>query len=324
MNNMMPSITILLLFGSLLVGCSESSEVTEKASQELLLEAPAESRDFRLIQHKVIEGFSSPEGIASEGQSIFVSNVGKELAPTTKDGDGFISKLTKDGSIVDKRFLPIENDVLHAPKGMIVHNNLLYVADIDRVVAFDLLTRRIVHTLSFEHLGVTFLNDFAKIGSELAVVTATDVGRLYAIRLDAKSYSPLAIQLPRANGVTYDMLNRTLYAVSFGTDNKPNGTMIAVDFKTDPISGRPMPVSQGHYDGARWHNGYLYVTEWGAFEKGAGQLLRVNPRFVPPTAEVLIDSLSGPASFHIDEDNGKWWIPNMLDGTVHIYKEASQ
>jgi hypothetical protein len=68
----------------------------------------------------------------------------------------------------------------------------------------------------------------------------------------------------------------------------------------------------------------LYVTEWGAFEKGAGQLLRVNPRFVPPTTEVLIDSLSGPASFHIDEDNGKWWIPNMLDGTVHIYKEAPQ
>jgi len=73
-----------------------------------------------------IEGFSSPESTIISGNHLYVSNVGKELKPTVKDADGFISKLSKDGVIENLHFM----DGLDAPKGMSIVNNTLFVVDI--------------------------------------------------------------------------------------------------------------------------------------------------------------------------------------------------
>mgnify|MGYP000385513130 CR=1 FL=1 len=84
-----------------------------------------------------IKGFSSPESIAWDGSHYYVSNVGKELKPMEKDGDGFISRMDAKGEILQLDFI----GKLNAPKGMIVIEKTLYVCDVDVLLGFDLITR---------------------------------------------------------------------------------------------------------------------------------------------------------------------------------------
>ena len=90
---------------------------------------------------RVVTGFAHPESVLIDGDRRFVSNIGEKLDPLGHDGDGFLSELAADGRIVALHALPIDGDRLDAPKGMAMLAGKLYVADIDRVVGFDLSTR---------------------------------------------------------------------------------------------------------------------------------------------------------------------------------------
>lgn len=81
---------------------------------------------------KEVKGFAHPESIYVDKNEIYVSNLGKELDPLAKDNDGFISKLDKNGDILQLKF--ISN--LNAPKGMFKIKDILYVVDIDVVYGF--------------------------------------------------------------------------------------------------------------------------------------------------------------------------------------------
>lgn len=86
---------------------------------------------------RIIEGFSHPESITADSTGkIFVSNIGAALEPTAKDGDGFITELSADGAVIERFFTP--KGALNAPKGLAAINDVLYVADIDRIVGFNL------------------------------------------------------------------------------------------------------------------------------------------------------------------------------------------
>lgn len=87
---------------------------------------------------RVVTGFAHPESVLIDGDRRFVSNIGEKLDPLGHDGDGFVSELDADGRIVALRALPIDSDRLDSPKGMAMLGGRLYVADIDRIVGFDL------------------------------------------------------------------------------------------------------------------------------------------------------------------------------------------
>src|SRR5687768_8932286 len=82
-------------------------------------------------------GFASPESVVGAAGHYYVSNIGRELAPLAKDGDGFISELDERGDVVALRAFPRADEKLNAPKGLALVSNTLYTADIDRVVGFD-------------------------------------------------------------------------------------------------------------------------------------------------------------------------------------------
>src|SRR6187397_31958 len=63
-----------------------------------------------------IGGFASPESVVADGNRRFVSNMGAEIKPTEKDGDGFISEVDDDGHVVDLHAFPKGGDAkLNAP-----------------------------------------------------------------------------------------------------------------------------------------------------------------------------------------------------------------
>ena len=84
-------------------------------------------------------------------QAIYVSNV--TGAPSDKDNSGFLSKLSADGKVVSLKWVT----GLHAPKGIGVIGNLLYVSDIDRVAEIDIEAGKIIRMIEIPGSG--FLND---------------------------------------------------------------------------------------------------------------------------------------------------------------------
>ncbi|MEM9234441.1 MAG: ATP-binding protein, partial [Pseudomonadota bacterium] len=86
----------------------------------------------QLEQRWVMDGFAAPEGVAEAPDgSYLISNVSG--GGSDFDGEGWISKVSADGDLIEKEWAA----GLNAPKGMVVHDDVLYVADIDRVRTYD-------------------------------------------------------------------------------------------------------------------------------------------------------------------------------------------
>ena len=90
----------------------------------------------------------------------YVSNINGD--PVDKDGNGFISKLSADGEVVKTHWVT----GLDGPKGMVLHGGRLYVSDIDRLVAIQVKTGRIVG--SYLAPAAQFLNDV--VGKAIVVI----------------------------------------------------------------------------------------------------------------------------------------------------------
>ncbi len=83
--------------------------------------------------------------------SFFVSNING--SPRVKDGDGFISKLDKKGTIINLQWIR----GLNAPKGMSIYKELLYVTDIDQLIIIDHKKGQILKKIDIPE--AKFLND---------------------------------------------------------------------------------------------------------------------------------------------------------------------
>lgn len=120
--------------------------------------------------------FSVPESVCHDplNNVLYVANINGK--PTEKDGNGFISKLSLEGETEVLEWV----SGLHAPKGMGVFDNKLFVTDIDRVAEIDILSGKI--TRFYEFPESKFLNDIA-IGLNGAVyisdMMSTRVYRIY-------------------------------------------------------------------------------------------------------------------------------------------------
>lgn len=108
-------------------------------------------------------GFQNPYGIIVDPKTnfIYISNVNGQAA--IRDDNGFISRLKGDGTVDKLRFIDgASKDVaLHAPKGMAIVGNTLYVADIDKLHAFDLNSGGFLFDVNFGDLSVQHLYNIA-------------------------------------------------------------------------------------------------------------------------------------------------------------------
>lgn len=109
-------------------------------------------------------GFDRPASVfhAVEHDVYLVANVAggpSEVAGETweTDGDGFISRLSPDGPVLDLRWLDGADPAfdLHAPRGMGIFAGRLFVADIDTVRIFDVRTGG--HLADVRIIGARFL-----------------------------------------------------------------------------------------------------------------------------------------------------------------------
>ncbi len=113
------------------------------------------------VEKWTLTGFEHPESVDLDvpHQVLYVSNIGKSPdgvagpQPLAKDGNGFISKLSRDGKPIALKWV----EGLDAPKGMVMKDYTLWVTDIDRLVEIDTRSGKITNTYPAE--GSVFLND---------------------------------------------------------------------------------------------------------------------------------------------------------------------
>lgn len=134
-------------------------------------------------------GLAGPESVLwdAERHVWYVSNING--ASMAKDDNGYIVRLTADGAMMDS--LPFINGadadiVLHAPKGMALVGDTLWVADIDALRAFNVVSGTAVTTLELGAQYATFLNDVAAAADGSLLIT--DSG--FAIDADGRITYP--------------------------------------------------------------------------------------------------------------------------------------
>jgi hypothetical protein len=263
---------------------------------------------------KTIPGFSSPESVVVSGDDVFVSNVGVKPEPFAKDGDGFISKLDRQGNIKVLKWV----DKLNAPKGLIAVNGVLYVADIDRVLGFRQRDGKRLFDLDLAASGSKFLNAFARYDDRRLLLSSTDLGKVFVIDLPSRGYAELKFDSPPNGPNGMKKLGSRLIVVEWGSDNQANGKV-----KTYLLDGFAAKLERtyeanpaGYFDGVvslganRW-----LISNWVKFEPGGLlQVLDTRSGKIGVANEKI--PLAGPADIFLDDRN-KLWVPGMLEGKVY-------
>ena len=116
----------------------------------------SQARQFDVEERWATERvLKTPESILyDEARDVlYVSNING--SPMGKDGNGFISKLSTGGEILDLEWVT----GLNAPKGAGIAGGTLYVTDIDELVEIDIEAGVVVQRYAAP--GAIFLNDLA-------------------------------------------------------------------------------------------------------------------------------------------------------------------
>lgn len=242
--------------------------------------------------------FLVPESVFYDGhnQVLYVANINGK--PTGKDSNGFLSAMEPDGRITRLEWVT----GLHAPKGMAMLDEKLFVADIDRVAEIDVTTREIVKFYTAKQ--AEFLNDCI-IGDEGRVyITDMKTGGIYRITGgEIEEWLP-AGTFDSPNGINY----RDGY-LFLGV----NGKIIQID--PSDKSQKVIAEFEGSVDGLEIDkSGNFIFSDW------SGLVRRVTPGGKP---EVLFDTTSekvNAADIQLMVDENILLVPTFFDNRVVAYK----
>lgn len=262
-------------------------------------------------QNKVQEigGFSTPESVIAKGKYIYVSNMGGVQDPSAKDGDGYISKLSrKDGKLIEEKFIT----GLNSPKGMYIKGCMLFVADVDKVTAFKLKTKKKHWEADFSSLGVTYLNDITCAGPFSAFVSATDKNTIYKVCAN-KKIKALKVkgELPGVNGVHRKC--GKLYVANYGRGEQPIGSYGKINLCNKKYKALQ---TMGVYDGISTVCGKILVSDWVSTTNGGGKLVLYKPCKKMYRDIDLGRTINGPSDIYVDKCKKRIWIPAMRENKV--------
>ena len=177
---------------------------------------------------------------------IYVSNINGQ--PREMNGKGFLSRLSTDGHTLDLLWVT----GLHAPKGMAIKGDRLFVSDIIELVEIDIPEGKIVGKYGIE--GASFMNDVAVAADGGIYVSDSDTGTIYVLRNDRLQVWTSGDEFNRPNGL-WD--NGPAMLVG----NSGDGTLVAVRFSD--LSVEHLADSLGHTDGiAPDGRGNFFVSSW--------------------------------------------------------------
>lgn len=190
-----------------------------------------------------------PESVLPHGKkTLYVSLING--GPWDADGKGGIARIRSNGKKYDSTWIT----GLHAPKGMGIHGNRLYVADISDVVVVDIKRGAIEKRIGVS--GAQGLNDVTVGPNGVVYVSDSRTGRIWRIENDQP-----ALYLENMNGVNGIKAVGNDLVIAAGrsflkADAQKNTTRIA----ELPAGGDGIePVGNGDYLVTTWSGAIYYV-----------------------------------------------------------------
>lgn len=301
------SLTSLILLGALWAACSGDADSGDTPPDVASgAEAASAGPDRPGI---TLEGFSNPESALHDPAAdlYLVSNLAGD--PTARDGDGFISRVSPEGEILELRWIDgaSEGVSLDAPKGMGLLGDTLLVADIDVVRLFDRETGAPIDAWQVE--GASFLNDVA-IGAD-GTVYVSDSGPGFGGDAAASGGSAIHAFSPDGTRRTLDTGDVTginglasagdrLYGVTSGS-----GRIFLIE---DGVLGDLPELPGLHLDGIVVVDGGLLISDW---DTETVYLLRDNG-----SLSSVVRNVQSPADIGIDRARGRLLIPGLQTGRL--------
>lgn len=200
-----------------------------------------------LVPNWVLTDLESPESVipGEDNTFLFVSNVNGMA--TVKDGNGYISKVSLQGKLLDRHWFT----GLNAPKGLAINGSTLYVSDIDHLVLINTETGKLISKIEIP--DAVFLNDVTVNGSGVLISDSANA-RIYSFDNDKVSIWLEDSRLKGVNGLlTQDsrLLVTTMDA----------GELLSIDWKNKEISA--ISAGMENADGlAQLSDNSFIVSAW--------------------------------------------------------------
>ena len=254
--------------------------------------------------------FKAPESVAYDEQRdvLYVSNV---AGPATEaNGAGFISKVALDGSIMELQW----GTGLDAPKGLSIHGDKLYAADINKLVEIDIETGEVTHRYTAP--DAVFLNDVATDDQGLVYVSDMLDDSIY--RLEDGKFSlwlhTKALEAPNGLHVQgHQIIVGSWGAPTDGFKTDIPGHLKAVLVQDQSVTSLGDGTPVGNLDGVKPDGqGAYYVTDW-----MAGTLLHIHP---DGKSEVILQLVPGAADHEVILNKNLIVIPMMQSDQVVAYE----
>lgn len=264
-------------------------------------------------------GFQSPQSAVFDAVAdvYLISNVSG--GPADADNDGFISKVSPDGSLLELRWIDAVSSTttLNAPKGMALVGETLFVADIDVVRAFDRSSGKALGDVSVA--SATFLNDVAAAPDGTLYVSDTGLG---------KGKRPGELIANGSDAVYVIDAQRSVKALAHGSElRQPNGliaersgVLVATAsgelYRLDAKGVRsPIGKTAVGLDGlVQTPGGRLIVSSW----ESSTVLLSKAPPAPPGEFEPLITELTSPTDLGYDARRRQLIIPLFKENALYI------
>lgn len=296
-----PPLVLFLLSFFLLTAC-DSSKNTESASNTDTTANKAIQQANEVTVEELWEsdsGLITPESVLYDKSRdvIYVANINGDSGE--KDGNGFISKLSTEGEILELKWVT----GMDAPKGMGLHENNLYVSDISKVIEIDVENGEI--TNSYEVEGAQFLNDIAVDNSGKVFISDSNTNTLYTLEngtvttwIEAgKLNGPNGLWIEDGNAILASMGSSDVQSIDL---NSGEMTSIAKDIGAgDGI----VPAGDG-YLVSNWHGEVYYIHQDGEVTK---------------LLDTKADSINA-ADIDFIADEKVLLVPTFFDNRVVAYK----
>src|SRR4029079_9006398 len=226
----------------------------------------------------------------AEQDMFFISNmVGQGSA---KDANGYIVEVRANDLANSKVFA--ENGkagvVLDAPKGMAIHGDTLWIADIDVMRAINRKTGVAIANLDLKPYGAVLLNDVTIGGDGAMYITDTGIlmtekgvvykggDKIFAVKDGKVSIVTQGASLGRPNGITWDKEANRLVVVTFDPFHSqifslaPNGERRLLGKGNGKFDGVE-PVGGGRFMVASWNDSSVRLIGNGINRRIANNVL---------------------------------------------------
>ncbi len=188
--------------------------------------------------------------------------------------------------------------------GMIIVDNILYVADINGIATYDLTTDQKGATITIA--GMYELNDLTADTSGYLYITDVGAGKIFRVRISDHSDTTIVSGITKPNGILFDAQNNRVLFCQF-IANAPIKEIDLDDFSVTTV----LSTSFANFDGlAIDGNGYIYVSCW-----GTNSVYRYDNEFSLPV-ELVSSGHSGPADIFYNLVDNILAVPNYYSNHV--------